>query len=237
MANRKSGDSVFRESTNAIVPDQYQVAFTTDEKRDINLRQYEVADPLPTDLREIPKLMIQHGPDDRSVTAAEQYKEASQQEARAGWDYCTDERITFTGRQVAKASPVIDDALIAKLRASETKLTKQWIANKCKAEFQKDYLLCLKGKDQEAIATRFFLDSNKTGLVHLSTIITKKKNQNMTEMAATYAEDRQIPYLLAAIALKALEDSYGFCYYVREGVDVDEIPWVPRKHIGKVAPP
>lgn len=90
-----------------------------------------------------------------------------------------------------------------------------------------DYLYLLSDHSAEDVVQNVFLSRKQLGLAHIAGIILDNVNQSMASLIGTYATNRNIPFVLAAIYIYDLKKVRGLSYYRRTETDYIETAWKP----------
>lgn len=86
---------------------------------------------------------------------------------------------------------------------------------------------------KKELIQKTFYDNNDTGFVHLAQCIQDDLSQDMATLVATFSSEKNIPFLLGAIYIKAMIEDQKTLYYIkRTEKGYVEVPWLPKKTVG-----
>lgn len=143
-------------------------------------------------------------------------KYAERDSSVEGWKLPGKLRITSEGRNLVESEPNVNQSTTRMLLQSEAAYLKESELN-LTSGFISD----------EDIVRDVFESHDGIGYAHLTQCILEKKTQCFAELAATYAMERKLPFIVSVIYLKSLENLHGYFYFAGNPGNYKKVPWSP----------
>ena len=134
------------------------------------------------------------------------------------WVLPKNANISDEGRAIVEAEPDLLDETVESLMITDWDL------------LDNDKKVYVTTREPSEICFDVFYGNNETGLVHIAQCIQDNPKQPLAEMVSRYADERRIPYLLAAIYVKSLMAKSRLFYYKVVDNEYKKVEWKPTSY-------